>query len=64
MRWVKEELLAESEGDDEPIVSKEEQPEANRRAISATARATPPARNARPRCRPYLMVKRFFPFVR
>jgi hypothetical protein len=60
---VKDELLVESLGDDEEPMSNEEQPEAARIATSAKARIAPPERGARPRCWPYLMVKRFFPFV-
>jgi hypothetical protein len=53
----------ESLGGDEEPMSKEEQPQAARIAISATARAVPPEGSTRPRCWPYPMVKRFFPFV-
>src|SRR5262252_5393934 len=56
-RWVKDEPPPESGGEDDPMVSKEEQPEAARMAMSPAARA---ARNIRPGCWPYL-VKRFFP---
>src|ERR1051326_6610832 len=46
-RWVKE-PLEESLGDDEPMVSKDEQPAAAINTISAAARAAP--RGRRPTC--------------
>src|SRR5215831_6871430 len=48
-RWVKDEPLVESLGDEEPPISKDEQPAAPRTTISAAARAATPGPIARPR---------------
>src|SRR6202011_529223 len=48
-RWVKD-PLEESVGDEEPMMSKDEQPEAAKITISAAARAAPRGRCRRPTC--------------
>src|ERR1043166_7222199 len=48
-RWVTE-PLEESLGDDEPMMSKDEQPAAARNRISIAARAAPRRRGRRPTC--------------